>query len=96
MRGLFSPDKVRVSPVQQSVVDDCVRVVLRWLASKLTLDKAKAVLRVLFNCNVNRVCPFIFPNPSEVAGNCADTVTNAIKCCMILDSYIFGVHVMLW
>ena len=62
--GLFSPDDVRVSPVQRSVVDNCVRVVLRWIASQLTLDKAKAVLRVLFNCNVNRVCLLIFPDPS--------------------------------
>ena len=90
--GLFSPDDVRVSLVQRYIVDDCVMVVLRWLASQLTLDKAKAVLRVLFSCNVNRVCPLIFPNPSEVAGNCANTVTNATKCCMTLDNYISGVQ----
>jgi hypothetical protein len=90
--GLFSPDDVRVSPVQQSVVDDCERVVLRWLSSQLTLDKAKAVLRVLFNCNVNRVCPLLFPDPSEVARNCANTIKNATKCCMTLDNYISGVQ----
>lgn len=52
--GLFSEDDVRLSPLQQTVVDDCHRVVLRWLSSQLTPEKAKSVLRGLSNCNVNR------------------------------------------
>ena len=60
---LFSPDDVRVSPVQQSIVDDCVRVALRWLASQLTLDKAKAVLRVLFNLQCEQSLSFDFSRP---------------------------------
>lgn len=31
-------------------------VFLQWLASHITSEKSKLVLRVLFNCNVNRVC----------------------------------------
>ncbi|KAH9305773.1 hypothetical protein KI387_010177, partial [Taxus chinensis] len=90
--GLFSEDDVRMSPLQQTVVDDCQRVVLRWLSSQITSDKAKSVLRGLFNCNVNRVCPLDFPDPSAVARNCAHALQNQTKCCTTLDGYISGVQ----
>ncbi|XP_057825145.2 uncharacterized GPI-anchored protein At1g61900 isoform X1 [Cryptomeria japonica] len=90
--GLFSEDDVRMSPLQQTVVDDCHRVVLRWLSSKLTPERAKSVLRGLSNCNVNRVCPLDFPDPSEVARDCSQALKNESKCCTTLDSYISGVQ----
>eukprot|EP01018_Ginkgo_biloba_P027705 Gb_33981 [translate_table: standard] len=92
MPGLFSPEDVRMSPMQQSVVDDCERVVLRWLASRLTSERAKEVLRAIFNCNVNRVCPLVFPDPYEVARDCAHTFINQTTCCVTLDNYISGVQ----
>eukprot|EP00252_Welwitschia_mirabilis_P013177 TRINITY_DN2908_c0_g1_i1.p1 TRINITY_DN2908_c0_g1~~TRINITY_DN2908_c0_g1_i1.p1 ORF type:complete len:479 (+),score=97.13 TRINITY_DN2908_c0_g1_i1:404-1840(+) len=89
--GLISSDYV-ISPSHQSVIADCEKVALRWVASQLSFVNAKAVLRGLFNCNVNKACPLFLPNPSEVTSSCANTIRNETKCCKTLEKYISGVQ----
>ncbi|KAL7213517.1 hypothetical protein ACSBR2_016111 [Camellia fascicularis] len=69
-------------------VIDCEVIVHRWLASKLDLSHAKDVLRGLFNCNVNKVCPLVFPNMSNVSKGCGNGITNQTACCNAMESYV--------
>ena len=49
--GLNGP---HVLPEHSTRVNDCRRIVLRWLASKLDPSRAKKVLRGLSNCHINK------------------------------------------
>ncbi|KAF2304969.1 hypothetical protein GH714_000781 [Hevea brasiliensis] len=69
-------------------VNDCKNIVLRWLASKLNPSHAKEVLRGLSNCNVNKVCPLVFPDMSHVAKDCGNVISNTTGCCNAMDSYV--------
>ncbi|CAL5411957.1 unnamed protein product [Camellia sinensis] len=69
-------------------VDDCKIIVHRWLASKLDPLRAKDVLRGVSNCNVNKVCPLVFPNISHVAKGCGNGIRNQAACCNAMESYV--------
>ncbi|CAN1222429.1 Uncharacterized GPI-anchored protein At1g61900 [Linum grandiflorum] len=69
-------------------IGDCKSIVLRWLASKLDHSRANEVLRRLTNCNVNKVCPLVFPNMKHVAKGCSSTIHNETECCEAMDSYV--------
>ncbi|KAI8001707.1 putative GPI-anchored protein [Camellia lanceoleosa] len=69
-------------------VDDCKIIVHRWLASKLDPLRAKDVLRGVSNCNVNKVCPLVFPSISHVAKGCGNGIRNQAACCNAMESYV--------
>ncbi|XP_015574324.1 uncharacterized GPI-anchored protein At1g61900 isoform X2 [Ricinus communis] len=75
-------------PEHSTRINDCKHIVLRWLASKLDPSHAKEVLRGLSNCNVNKVCPLVFPDMSHVAKGCGNGVSNTAGCCSAVDSYV--------
>ncbi|KAJ9136340.1 hypothetical protein P3X46_033431 [Hevea brasiliensis] len=75
-------------PQHSTRVNDCKNIVLRWLASKLNPSHAKEVLRGLSNCNVNKVCPLVFPDMSHVAKDCGNVISNTTGCCNAMDSYV--------
>ncbi|PPD89006.1 hypothetical protein GOBAR_DD14053 [Gossypium barbadense] len=84
----LSMDGTHVLPEYSTRVNDCKTVVLRWLASKLNPYRAKEVLRGLTNCNVNKVCPLVFPNMRHVANSCGNGISSQTACCDAMDSYV--------
>ncbi|CAN1811092.1 Uncharacterized GPI-anchored protein At1g61900 [Linum perenne] len=73
-------------PRNSTKIGDCKSIVLRWLASKLDHSSANEVLRRLTNCNVNKVCPLVFPNMKHVAKGCSSS--NQTECCQAMESYV--------
>ncbi|XP_039049169.1 uncharacterized GPI-anchored protein At1g61900-like [Hibiscus syriacus] len=69
-------------------INDCKTVVLLCLASKLDPYRAKEVLRGLTNCNVNKVCPFVFPSMRHVANTCGNGISNPTTCCDAMGNYV--------
>ncbi|XAR65637.1 hypothetical protein NMG60_11009810 [Bertholletia excelsa] len=69
-------------------IADCKVIVHRWLASKLDAFHAKDVLRGLSNCNVNKVCPLIFPSMNSVTRSCGNATGNRTACCNAMESYV--------
>ncbi|KAG6661243.1 hypothetical protein CIPAW_03G160300 [Carya illinoinensis] len=69
-------------------IDDCKNIVLRWLASRLDASSANGVLRGLSNCNVNKVCPLLFPNMTNVVKECGNVISNQTVCCKAMESYM--------
>ncbi|GLT52624.1 hypothetical protein SLA2020_259550 [Shorea laevis] len=86
--SLLSMDGPHVLPEHSTRINDCKVIVLRWLASKLAPSRAKEVLRGLTNCNVNKVCPLIFPDMKHVTNNCGKEISNQTACCNAMDSYV--------
>lgn len=86
--GLLSVDGSHVLSEHSSRVDDCKTIVLRWLASRLGPTPAKNVLRGLSNCNVNKVCPLVFPDTRHVAKGCGNRINNQTACCRDMESYV--------
>ncbi|XP_049936533.1 uncharacterized GPI-anchored protein At1g61900 isoform X2 [Nymphaea colorata] len=86
--SLSNPIKESSFPEQSTAIDDCRRVVYRWLATKLDPDGAKKVLRRISNCNVNEVCPLVLPTTRNVSRDCRGTVRNQTACCKTLANYI--------
>ncbi|KAK7303293.1 hypothetical protein RJT34_14196 [Clitoria ternatea] len=78
----------QVHPEHSKRVNDCRNIVLRWVASKLEPSNAKKVLRGLSNCNVNKVCPLVFPDTKQVAKGCGDGISNKTACCNAMESYV--------
>ncbi|CAH9130827.1 unnamed protein product [Cuscuta epithymum] len=78
-----------LSIVDQSTrANDCKRIVLRWLASKLDPTGAKDVLRGLSSCKNNRVCPLVFPNMSRSIRTCKNRINNKTTCCRAMSHYV--------
>lgn len=77
-----------VLPVHSSVLNDCRNIVLRWLASRLDAVLAKQLLRRISNCNVNKVCPLIFPDTKNVTKDCGPEITNQTACCHSMKNYV--------
>lgn len=69
-------------------VNDCKRIVHRWLASKLEPAGAKHVLRGLSNCKNNKVCPLVFPNMKNITKACGDGTNNQTTCCNTVERYV--------
>ncbi|KAK6793347.1 hypothetical protein RDI58_006800 [Solanum bulbocastanum] len=69
-------------------VNDCKRIVHRWMASKLEPAGAKHVLRGLSNCKNNKVCPLVFPNMKNITKACGDGMNNQTKCCNTVERYV--------
>ncbi|CAN4116673.1 unnamed protein product [Withania somnifera] len=69
-------------------VNDCKRIVHRWLASKLEPAGAKHVLRGLSNCKNNKVCPLVFPNMKNITKSCGDGMNNQTTCCNTIERYV--------
>ncbi|KAK4588327.1 hypothetical protein RGQ29_019349 [Quercus rubra] len=85
---LLSIDGPHVLPEHSTTINDCRSIVHRWLASKLDPPLAKHVLRVLSNCNVNKVCPLNFPDMKHVAKGCGHGISNQTACCSAMGSYV--------
>ncbi|CAA6671949.1 unnamed protein product [Spirodela intermedia] len=49
---------------------------------------AKQLLRRISNCNVNRVCPLVFPDAKSVARDCGNAISNRTACCVAMDNYV--------
>ncbi|XP_061347915.1 uncharacterized GPI-anchored protein At1g61900-like [Gastrolobium bilobum] len=77
-----------VLPEHSIRVNDCRNIVLRWIASKLDPSDAKKVLRGLSNCNLNKVCPLVFPDMKQVAKGCGNGISNKTACCNAMESYV--------
>ncbi|KAI4298678.1 hypothetical protein L6164_032210 [Bauhinia variegata] len=77
-----------ILPEHSSRVNDCRRIVLRWLASELDPSQANKVLRGLSNCNVNKECPLEFPDTRHVAKDCGSGISNKTACCGAMESYV--------
>ncbi|KAJ1404325.1 putative GPI-anchored protein [Sesbania bispinosa] len=75
-------------PGQTARINDCKNIVLRWLASKLDPSTANSVFRGLSNCNLNKVCPLVFPNVTSVVKECGNQITNQTTCCKATKSYV--------
>uniref|UniRef100_A0A1D1YFV6 Putative GPI-anchored protein At1g61900 n=1 Tax=Anthurium amnicola TaxID=1678845 RepID=A0A1D1YFV6_9ARAE len=86
--SLPSMDGARMLPEHLSKIDDCKNIILRWLASRLDLSSAKQVLRRISNCNVNKVCPLVFPDAKSVAKDCGDVIGNRTDCCNAVENYV--------
>ncbi|KAE8670550.1 Detected protein of unknown function [Hibiscus syriacus] len=84
----LSMDGPHVLPQHSMRVNDRKTVVLRWLASKLDPYHAKEVLRGLTNCNVNKVCPLVFPNMKHVANSRRNGISDWAACCDAMNSYV--------
>lgn len=85
---ILAIDVSHVKPEHSSRINDCRNIVLRWVASKLEPSQAKKVLRGLSNCNVNKVCPLVFPDIKQVAKGCGDKISNRTACCNAMESYV--------
>ncbi|MQM18033.1 hypothetical protein Taro_051016 [Colocasia esculenta] len=86
--GLPSADGARMLPEHFSKIDDCRNIILRWLASRLDPSSAKQVLRRISNCNINRVCPLVFPDAKTVARDCVDVIGNRTACCNTVNNFV--------
>ncbi|GMN58155.1 hypothetical protein TIFTF001_027252 [Ficus carica] len=76
------------SPKHLTRVEDCKNIVLQWLASKLDPPSANSVLRGLSNCKINKACPLVFPNITNVVKECAHVIRNQTACCEAMESYV--------
>ncbi|KAF8414090.1 hypothetical protein HHK36_002089 [Tetracentron sinense] len=85
---LSSMDETHVLPEHSTKINDCKSIVLRWLARRLDPSPANKVLRGLSNCNVNRVCPLIFPDMRNVTKDCGNGISNRASCCSAMESYV--------
>ncbi|KAF3796750.1 putative GPI-anchored protein [Nymphaea thermarum] len=86
--SLSNPMGMPNSPPHSTTIDDCMRVVYRWLASRLDPDGAKQVLRRISNCNVNKACPLVFPTTKNISIDCGGVIGNQTACCKTLANYI--------
>lgn len=84
---LMSIDGRHAVTDQSTRIGDCRNIVLRWLANKHNPSQAKKVLRGLSNCNINKVCPLVFPNVSPVTKGCQDGVSDLRACCNAIAGY---------
>ncbi|PKA46718.1 putative GPI-anchored protein [Apostasia shenzhenica] len=73
---------------QASIIDDCKNIILRWLSSRLDTLSATQLLRRVSNCNVNRVCPLVFPDTTSVAKDCGSKIKNRTSCCNAMKNYV--------
>ncbi|XP_078150075.1 putative GPI-anchored protein At1g61900 isoform X2 [Carex rostrata] len=73
---------------EKEKVESCRRIVVRWLSSRLEPGPAKQMLRQISNCNVNGVCPLVFPDTGKVAKECAQKIENHSICCNAIESYV--------
>nr|XP_043620049.1 uncharacterized GPI-anchored protein At1g61900-like [Erigeron canadensis] len=89
-KNLDMPDMVGASipNVRLAMIDDCKKIVLRWLASKLDPTSASLALRGISSCRVNKVCPLVFPDVRNVSKECGNIVGNQKACCEAMGSYI--------
>lgn len=86
--GLPSMDVTNSLPGHSSRLDDCRNVVLRWLSSRIDPLSANQVLRRISNCNVNGVCPLVFPDTKHVAEKCGNAIKNHTACCHTMSNYV--------
>ncbi|XP_009789015.1 putative GPI-anchored protein At1g61900 isoform X1 [Nicotiana tabacum] len=85
---LLSMDGSHVLADHTTRVNDCKRIVHRWLASKLDPAGAKDVLRGLSNCKNNKVCPLAFPGMKNITKACGDGMNNQTTCCNTVERYV--------
>ncbi|KAE8075711.1 hypothetical protein FH972_014404 [Carpinus fangiana] len=88
LNGMLNKDGFPVSPEHSTWIYDCKNIVLWWLASKLGPLSANNVLRGLTNCNVNKVCPLVFPNMTNIVKECRKVINNQTACCKAMESYV--------
>ncbi|XP_077243618.1 putative GPI-anchored protein At1g61900 [Tasmannia lanceolata] len=69
-------------------IDDCKSIALRYVASRLDPLAAKQVLRRISNCNLNKVCPLVFPDTRNVEKYCGHEINNQTACCNTMENYI--------
>lgn len=83
-----------IATAQSSVdtINDCRGVVYSWISSKLPLEDANSVFRMLSACKANRVCPLNFTQPSEVINACRNVAAPSPSCCSSLNTYIVGIQ----
>ncbi|XP_052202873.1 uncharacterized GPI-anchored protein At1g61900-like isoform X2 [Diospyros lotus] len=85
---LLSTDKSHALSDHSTRVSDCKVIVHRWLARKLDPSHAKNILRGLSNCNINKVCPLVFPDMGSVTKACGNGLSNRTACCRAMGSYV--------
>ncbi|GAU31917.1 hypothetical protein TSUD_271020 [Trifolium subterraneum] len=75
-------------PRKTARINDCKIIVLRWLAGKLDPSIANTVFRGISNCNLNKVCPLVFPNVTRIVKECGNQIRNQTTCCKATKSYV--------
>ncbi|KAI4334097.1 hypothetical protein L6164_018829 [Bauhinia variegata] len=88
LNDMSNLDKDLSLPEQTAKINDCKNIVLRWLASKLDPVSAITVFRGLSNCNLNKVCPLVFPNMPNDVKECGNVIRNQTTCCKVIRSYV--------
>ncbi|XP_020597502.1 uncharacterized GPI-anchored protein At1g61900 isoform X2 [Phalaenopsis equestris] len=86
--GITRMGKMHNLTEKASRVDDCRSIVLRWLSSRLDTVSATKVLRSVSNCNVNGVCPLVFPDTRSIDKECGNKIKNHTRCCHALNKYV--------
>ncbi|PWA83636.1 hypothetical protein CTI12_AA165280 [Artemisia annua] len=84
------PDMVEglLSLERLAMIDDCKKIVIQWLASKLDTSDASKVLRGISSCKINKVCPLVFPDVKNVSKECGNTISNQTTCCNAMENYM--------
>ncbi|WJX49914.1 hypothetical protein P8452_36291 [Trifolium repens] len=75
-------------PRKTARINDCKIIVLRWLAGKLDPSISNTVFRGISNCNLNKVCPLVFPNVTRIVKECGNHIRNQTTCCKATKSYV--------
>ncbi|QCD87923.1 hypothetical protein DEO72_LG3g2463 [Vigna unguiculata] len=88
LNDLSTSDGNHSMPGPVARINDCKNIVVRWLASKLDPSTANSVFRGLSNCNLNKVCPLVFPSVSSVVKECGNLIHNQTACCKAIKSYV--------
>lgn len=86
--GFTKPEGGALITDQQQIIDDCETVVLAWISSQIGTASANTLLRNLFSCRVNKECPLVFNNITQVVGNCSWSNPSNTTCCPSLNKYI--------
>ncbi|XP_022634305.1 uncharacterized GPI-anchored protein At1g61900 isoform X2 [Vigna radiata var. radiata] len=88
LNDLSTSDGNHSLPGPKARINDCKNIVVRWLASKLDPSTANSVFRGLSNCNLNKVCPLVFPSVSSVVKECGHLIHNQTACCKAIKGYV--------
>ncbi|XP_023770466.1 uncharacterized GPI-anchored protein At1g61900 isoform X1 [Lactuca sativa] len=78
----------RLSGDDVAMVDDCKKIVLRWLASKFDSSYANKVLRGISSCKINKVCPLVFPDMKNISNECGNKIRSQNTCCDAMEKYM--------
>ncbi|KAG2688279.1 hypothetical protein I3843_09G088800 [Carya illinoinensis] len=72
---------------QSAILEAATRIALKS-SELLSMDGAHILPQELSSCNVNKVCPLVFPDIRHVVTGCGDRINNQTTCCGAMGSYV--------